>query len=139
MKISAKTDYACRALLELALSWPKTDPVPIALIAKNQEIPIRFLTHILVELKTMGLVDSLRGQKGGYVLIKSPKDITIKKIVEQFSDIHSKSGRLNGSKDVFVGIWIEAQKHYFDYLERMDFEEILALHRKADNVLMYSI
>lgn len=139
MKISAKTDYACRALLELAMNWPKTEPVPVALIAKNQEIPIRFLTHILVQLKSMGLVDSVRGQKGGYILIKSPKDITLKTIVEEFSEIQSKSVRTNAPKDIFANIWGEAHKQYFDYLKRMDFEEILNLHRKAGNVLTYSI
>ena len=139
MKISAKTDYACRALLELALNWPKTEPVPIAQIAKNQKIPIRFLTHILVQLKSLGFVDSVRGQKGGYILIQTPKEITLKNIVEEFSEGQSQSGRQAVSKDIFGNIWCEAHKQYFDYLERIDFEEILGLHRKAGDVLMYSI
>ena len=49
MKIIAKTDYACRALLELSLHWPKQEPLQVTAIADNQQIPIKFLIHILIQ------------------------------------------------------------------------------------------
>ena len=71
MKISAKTDYACKAIFELVMHWPKPEPLAINVIARSQRIPIKFLTHILLQLKTMGMVESIRGQRGGYLLVKA--------------------------------------------------------------------
>lgn len=69
MKISAKIDYACRALLiELGLHWPDNRPMQVSAIAKRQKIPMNFLVHILITLKELGYVDSIRGKSGGYVL-----------------------------------------------------------------------
>jgi Rrf2 family protein len=70
MKLSAKSDYALRAILELSLHWPKNEPLSLTTIAKRQQIPLKFLSHILLHLKDIGLVHSLRGKEGGYLLAK---------------------------------------------------------------------
>src|SRR3989338_3865624 len=85
MKISAKIDYACRALLELSLQWPSSAPLQINEIAKRQGIPLKFLVHILISLKQHGVVKSIRGKNGGYVLVKAPKDIRLDDILSDFS------------------------------------------------------
>ena len=82
MKISAKMDYACRALLELALHWPDLTPMQISEIAKRQEIPIKFLVHIMIHLKERGYVNSVRGNKGGYLLAKAPAEIHFGEVIE---------------------------------------------------------
>ena len=77
MRISAKIDYACRALLELSLHWPNNIPLQINTIAQNQQMPVKFLTQILLQLKQIGYVQSVRGKKGGYLLAKAPQKIRL--------------------------------------------------------------
>src|SRR5439155_18998657 len=69
---SAKTEYACIAMLELAAQYGDTQPLRLKSIADAHEIPERFLVQIMLQLKVAGLVVSTRGAAGGYVLAKSP-------------------------------------------------------------------
>jgi Rrf2 family protein len=82
VRVSAKADYAVRAMVELAAAGEGQDePVKGDRIAEPQAIPVRFLENILAELRHAGLVQSRRGTDGGYWLAKSPDDITIAEIV----------------------------------------------------------
>jgi Rrf2 family protein len=80
VRISAKTDYAIRAALELAASpdgaWIKTETV-----AERQGIPLPFLLNILAELRTAGLVQSRRGAEGGYRLAQAAAEIKIADVI----------------------------------------------------------
>lgn len=82
MKISAKCDYACRALLELTLQHETKKPVQINWIAQRQDIPLKYLVQILNQLKRAGLVISERGRRGGYFLGRSPDEITLGEVVK---------------------------------------------------------
>jgi Rrf2 family protein len=77
MKLSVKADYACRAVEALALHHPNSRPLRIEEIAQREKIPANYLVQILIELKGKGLIRSQRGKAGGYLLAKSPKDISI--------------------------------------------------------------
>src|SRR5436305_12209323 len=77
MILSAKTEYACIAVLELAARHGQPEPVRIRQIAEAHGIPSRFLVQILLQLKSAGLVQSTRGAAGGYHLAKEPEDITL--------------------------------------------------------------
>ena len=81
MKLSTKVRYGTRAMLDLAIHYGN-GPVLLKDIAKRQEISLKYLDRILSSLKTTGLVKSLRGAKGGYVLNKPPPKITVSQIVE---------------------------------------------------------
>lgn len=81
MKVSAKTEYACTALLELARSYGSGDPVRIRSIADEHGIPSRFLVQILLQLKGAGFVNSTRGAAGGYQLAKAPSEITLGEVL----------------------------------------------------------
>ena len=76
MKISYKSDYALKTLLELALNYNK-GVVSINDLAKKGDIPYKFLEQVLLTLKKGGFVDSKRGMSGGYYLAKSPDNITL--------------------------------------------------------------
>ncbi len=80
MKISHKTDYALKTLVDLALNRHK-GVVQVADIAKRQDIPGKFLEQILLMLKGAGFVASKRGRKGGYYLAMEPSKITMASIV----------------------------------------------------------
>ncbi len=81
MKLSAKTEYACLAVLELARSYDTGEPVRIRTIADEHGIPSRFLVQILLQLKGAGLVNSTRGAAGGYQLLKPPEEITLAEVM----------------------------------------------------------
>src|SRR4051795_7395064 len=77
MIVSAKTEYACIAVLELSARHASGEPVRIRDIADAHGIPSRFLVQILLQLKSAGLVHSVRGAAGGYNLAREPEEITL--------------------------------------------------------------
>lgn len=81
MKLSVKSDYACRAVEALALHHPNTRPMRIEEIAGRESIPSNYLVQILIELKSKGLIQSRRGKAGGYTLARAPRDITVGDVV----------------------------------------------------------
>lgn len=86
MKISKKTDYALRALFTLVEHY-QTAPIPIRELARRNDVPKRFLEHIMLDLKSQGWVKSVAGIRGGYVLAKAPAKITIGEVVRHFNGI----------------------------------------------------
>jgi len=80
MKLSKKSEYGLRALLELTRDHG-TASLQRHEIAARQHIPVEFLEQILLALKRAGLLSSRRGMKGGYALIKSPKEITLGQVI----------------------------------------------------------
>src|SRR5437868_9813489 len=82
MKLSAKTEYACLAMLQLAEEYPSGEPLQIRRIAEEHGIPSRFLVQILLQLKGASLVASTRGAAGGYRLGRPPATITLAEVME---------------------------------------------------------
>lgn len=85
MRTTAKVDYAVRAAVDLARARP-TDgsrpiPRPRHAIAAAQDIPTKFLEHILADLKRAELVASARGSDGGYWLQRSPEEVTVADVI----------------------------------------------------------
>lgn len=81
MKVSAKADYACLAMLALAARRPDDPPARIREIAEAHAIPERYLVQILLQLKGAGLVQSTRGAAGGYRLARSPDQINLGEVL----------------------------------------------------------
>ncbi|MBI3668556.1 MAG: Rrf2 family transcriptional regulator [Acidobacteria bacterium] len=79
MRISAKGEYAAKAVLYLSLQYP--DVVTIHEIARRHRIPLKYLEHILLALKKAGLLESRRGVRGGYTLARSPEKISIGEVL----------------------------------------------------------
>ncbi|NDC62935.1 MAG: Rrf2 family transcriptional regulator [Planctomycetia bacterium] len=77
MRLSAKTEYAAIAVLELARQWGSDEPVRIRSICAAHGVPSRFLVQILLQLKGAGIVTSTRGAAGGYQLARPPEEITL--------------------------------------------------------------
>ncbi|MDQ1700285.1 MAG: hypothetical protein QOG34_2148 [Frankiaceae bacterium] len=82
MRISAKSDYAVRAMAELAVAYGANGPALKAeQIADAQEIPLNFLLGILRELRNAHLVRSVRGRDGGYRLSRPPAEIALADVI----------------------------------------------------------
>jgi len=79
VKVSAKSDYAVRALLELAQAGD--GPVKGERLAQTQGIPLKFLENILIDLRHAGIVRSQRGAEGGYWLAKAPEEISVADVI----------------------------------------------------------
>lgn len=82
MRISAKAEYACLAVLELALRAGQAEPVRASDIADANQIPLRFLNQILLQLKGTGHISSVRGAAGGYRLAGDPARVSVWDIIQ---------------------------------------------------------
>jgi len=81
MKVSAKAEYACLAILALARHGPQAPPLRIREISAEYGIPERYLVQILIQLKGAGLVASTRGALGGYRLARPATSISLGEIL----------------------------------------------------------
>ncbi len=147
MKISAKDEYACSAVLELALNYDPDIPVRVQDIAERQGIPLKFLFQIMQILKRVGLVRSKRGTEGGYVLARPPGQITVGDVIrsvsgpfvqlsclESFADECDRQGQC-----YFKPIWAELDLAIASILNRVTFEDLVRQVRADRRHLMYHI
>ncbi len=81
MMFSTKAEYGVRVMVELARRGGE-GPVPLAEIAAHDGLPLAYLEHLVARLRKAGLVDSRRGSRGGYLLARSPAQITMAEVVE---------------------------------------------------------
>src|SRR5437870_12962908 len=81
MRVSAKAEYACVAMLELAASHGNPQPMRVKSIADAHGIPLRFLVQILLQLKGAGLVASVRGAAGGYQLARAAEEVSLADVI----------------------------------------------------------
>jgi Rrf2 family protein len=87
MRVSAKAQYACIAMLELANNFQDPQLLQIKNIAETHGISSRFLVQILLQLKVHGLVRSVRGAAGGYQLARSPETIALADVINAIDDV----------------------------------------------------
>ncbi len=80
MRVSAKADYAVRAMVQLVGTDP-TSPRKGDVVATAQGIPLKFLENILADLRHAGLVGSRRGQEGGYWLARPANEISVADVI----------------------------------------------------------
>jgi len=81
LELSPKVEYALVALLEIAIQTDSKKPVTIGEITSRHPIPERYLEQILAALRRGGLLKSMRGAKGGYILSREPRDISLLEVV----------------------------------------------------------
>jgi len=81
MQVSSKGKYAVRAVFDIALNSKDGEPVPLAAISQRQGISVLFLEQLFQKLRKGGIVRSVRGSHGGYVLARDPEHITVGEVV----------------------------------------------------------
>jgi Rrf2 family iron-sulfur cluster assembly transcriptional regulator len=117
MRVSSKGDYACRALLSLALHRTAVGPTSVRDIAERTGIPQPYLEQILLALKGAGLVRSKRGVGGGYVLARPANEIRISEILSavdgpislgDFGEPHQDGACDHEGQCVLLAIWKSA-------------------------------
>jgi Rrf2 family protein len=80
MRVTMKSDYGLRAMIDLAVHYG-AGPIPSGAIAARQRIPEHFLDQLLVTLRRAGLLKSLRGPQGGHLLARPPAQITMSEVI----------------------------------------------------------
>jgi len=130
MRVSAKVDYALRAMTELAAATPSL--MTAEQLATAQKIPPKFLESILAQLRNGGLVASQRGAEGGYRLAKPPKEISIADVIRELEgpiatvrgarpDELEYAGAAAGLRD----IWLELRKQMRGVLEQTTLADLV--------------
>jgi Rrf2 family transcriptional regulator, cysteine metabolism repressor len=129
MNISVKSEYALKALFDLAFQQllnrnniGSTQPVKIADIARRQKIPQKFLELILAGLKQSGFVDSRRGAEGGYLLARSPDSITVGEVLRSVENL--KSTARGQARDPFADIWCRVDQAVSEVLDQTTFSDL---------------
>lgn len=126
MRVSTRGDYASRALLSLALHAPETGPTSVRDIAERTALPQPYLEQILLALKGAGLVRSKRGVGGGYVLARSPAEITLGEIVSavdgpiavgDFGAPHENGACDHEGQCVLLTVWADLGEHMRQHLD----------------------
>ena len=144
MRISAKTEYACIAMLELASQYGSGEPVRIREIAERHTVPPRFLVQILLQLKGAGLVTSVRGAAGGYRLLSPPDKISLGRIMEVIDgQLDEEAPKSAASPDspalkVLMQAWKEVSAMQFKMLDGITLADLLE-RAKVQGEQMYHI
>jgi len=138
MAITQKSKYALRATLELSLRYGH-GPISISEIAKAQAIPARFLEAILAQLKRAALVESRRGNEGGYVLARPPSRISVGDVLRvvqgALADPEVANRGQNGTPQafqmVFGPIWESAVRASSSVYDGASFQTLAERYRVA--------
>jgi Rrf2 family protein len=132
VRVSAKTDYALRASLELARHGERS-PVKAESIARAQDIPLRFLENILGELRHAGLVESRRGAEGGYMLARPAAAIALADVVRAVDGpLANVGGRRPDALEYPDGaealrdVWVAVRAGLREVLERTTLADVAA-------------
>ena len=142
MKVSAKTEYACIAVLELAAAHGTDEPVRIRTIAERHEVPARFLVQILLQLKGAGLVVSTRGASGGYQLARPPEEITLATVMEVIEGPSEGGSSGNASPTsvaarVLGDVWREITTLEQEMLKALTFTDLIERAQQQDESMYY--
>lgn len=146
MRITYKGDYALKALLDLAIHY-EHGLSTIHDIAKRINAPVKFLEQVLLELKNGGYVESRRGKVGGYLLAKSPGQITLGEVVrfidgpiEPIACVEKGyPGCADMYKCVFRGIWSDVGSAISEIVDNITFEKLVSEMQANGKTVAYQI
>ncbi|MBI2287586.1 MAG: Rrf2 family transcriptional regulator [Chloroflexi bacterium] len=138
MKLSTRGQYGTRALLELALRYEE-GPVLLKDIARSQQIPLRYLEHLITPLVAGGILHSVRGAKGGVSLARSPEEVKLSEVIQLLEgsitpvECVNNPGVCNRSKlCVPRDIWGELKKAIDNVLESTTLQDLVERQKKKE-------
>jgi Rrf2 family protein len=128
VKISAKSEYACLALLAMARIGPDDPPVRIREISEEYAIPERYLVQILLQLKGAGLVASTRGAAGGYRLARPAAKISLAEVLTAIDgpDAPPRPGQRPAAR-ALATVWAHVRAAERDVLDRTSIAQLAEL------------
>jgi Rrf2 family protein len=130
VRVSAKSDYALRALIELAVR-PDGEPVSAEEIGRLQTIPHGFLQAILADLRRAGIVLSQRGQSGGWRLARPAGEVSVADVIRAVDgplvSVHGERPEAfsyNDSAEVLQHVWIAARSSLREVCEQVTIQSL---------------
>jgi Rrf2 family iron-sulfur cluster assembly transcriptional regulator len=138
MKVSTRGDYACRALVSLALHGDGVGPTSVRDIAERTGLPQPYLEQILLALKGAGIVRSKRGVGGGYVLAREPASITLGDIVSavdgpivvgDFGEPHQNGACDHEGQCVLLAVWAGVSDEMRRLLDGLTLADVVSMSR----------
>ncbi|MEO6503934.1 MAG: Rrf2 family transcriptional regulator [Jatrophihabitantaceae bacterium] len=130
MEISAKSDYAVRALLALAARAP--DLVKIDAVVSEQQLPRKFVEAILGDLRRAGIVRSMRGSEGGYALARPASDISIGEVIRavdgplaEVRGLRPDEMNYTGLAEHLPGLWVAVRASLRKVLDETSLQQLL--------------
>ena len=141
MKLSTRTRYGIRAVLELAENYGN-GPLQLKIIAQRQKISVKYLEQLMAVLRSAGFVRSIRGSKGGYLLAKAPEQIKLSDIfhclegpVVTVECVENENYCTRTNDCVARQIWAEVQKAVMGVLQSITLQNLVdrAKHNKASD------
>lgn len=142
MRISARSDYAVRATIEIAASAPNL--VKADQIAAAQNIPIKFLENILSDLRRAGIVRSKRGAEGGYVLGFDPSDLSVAHVMRAVEgplawvrDERPGTVHYDGNADGLEHVWVAVRASLRSVIDHVTIADLVN-HRLPEAVTRFT-
>ncbi|MFP3959614.1 MAG: RrF2 family transcriptional regulator [Spirochaetaceae bacterium] len=147
MRVTTKGRYALRALVKLALDG-SGKPIPIKKLAEAEEISPEFLEQIFFRLKKAGIIDSVRGPGGGFILRRDPEEITVRAIFDAVGEgieltpctTPSHNGATQecdrAEQCLMHDVWQEVSSHITSYFEQLTLQKILQRSREETAELL---
>ena len=139
MRVSAKADYAVRAAAELAAAQLRAEGgngsalIRAERIAEAQQVPIKFLEAILLELKHSGIAKSVRGADGGYSLARPAAEISIADVIRAvdgpLANVRGErpeEAHYNGAADRLTSVWVAVRAALRGVLEHTSLADLVA-------------
>lgn len=132
MRVSAKSDYALRALIEIAT---RSDGAPVSAeqLGKAQNIPHGFLQSILADLRKAGVLVSQRGQSGGWRFARNPDSVSVADVIRAVDGplvsvygLRPEAVDYDESAQVLQHVWIAARRSLRDVFEHVSIAELAA-------------
>lgn len=151
MKISTKARYGLRALVDLAVH-SSGDQVPLISIAQRQELSANYMEQVFSSLKKAGIVKSIKGSQGGYILAKRSCDITVGEVIRAIEGeiliVEEEEARDNASliynsmkQCLQEQVWSKITESICQVIDHITLEDLMKDYEKLNQkeVLMYYI
>ncbi len=145
MKLSTRSRYGLRAILELAVEYG-SKPVQIKTIADRQNISSKYLEQLMAILKSSGLIRSVRGPRGGYLLAKPPQEIKLSHVFSALEGplitvecIEHPDFCARCTDCITRQVWTNIQNAILEVLESMTLQDLANKAHKGDDMSSYQI
>lgn len=142
MKISTKGQYGLRAMLDLALYSTK-EHISLGSIAERQNISANYLEHVFSSLRKAGLINSIKGPQGGYILGKDANNITVGEILRVLEGELFQAGEDIGAEQnkiehcLKVAVWDKMQTVIDKFVDSITLEDLLEEYQEMNNATAY--
>ena len=144
MKLSTRTRYGIRAILELAENYGN-GPLQLRVIARDQGVSVKYLEQLMAMLKSAGIVRSVRGSKGGYILAKAPAQIRVSDCFQCLEGsvittecVEDEKFCVRTNDCIARQVWTEVQAAVMGVLQSMTLQTLVD-RSKENNAINYHI